>query len=214
MKDIEATVIVDLLPTEEELLNLIEKSARNSINRSIREGLVVEKIDLSMEENWKEVYKMYVESRKEMGLNIEILDFLKKNVKELFICKLNNKIIAILGIWFPENYYKPNLPRLFLNCSLHEYRKTQPNNFLYWNAILEYKKKGYKEFDCGGWQINAKGRSNLEGVNRFKEKFGEVRIYKKQFPFFIAIGKKLIRNSKFFWELNEKIKKLKYKNWK
>ena len=85
MKDIEATVIVDLLPTEEELLNLIEKSARNSINRSIREGLVVEKIDLSMEENWKEVYKMYVESRKEMGLNIEILDFLKKNVKELFI---------------------------------------------------------------------------------------------------------------------------------
>jgi hypothetical protein len=56
----------------------------------------------------------------------------------------------------------------------------------------------------GGWQINAKG--HLKGINKFKEKFGNIVYYYKDYPLHMAIGRKLIRNIGFFWWLNNKLK--------
>ena len=59
------------------------------------------------------------------------------------------------------------IPTLCFGCSVPEFRKSQPNNLLYWTCIKWCKQRNYKIFDLGGWQINA--QEHLQGVNRFKE---------------------------------------------
>jgi len=128
------------------------------------------------------------------------LEFLKKTSDKLFLCFKDSRVIggAVIKTSGIEN------PRLRFNASLKEYQSLQPNNLLYWNCILWCKNKGYKKFDLGGWQINARG--HLEGVNKFKEKWGNVVYYEENTGFFKGIGKKLVKNSRFFWWLNQKLK--------
>ena len=56
----------------------------------------------------------------------------------------------------------------------------------------------------GGWQINAHG--HLEGINKFKEKWGEIVYFEKEYSFVKAIGRKIVRNSAFFRFIADKIK--------
>ena len=198
MKDINATVIVDLTPSEQEILDNLHKDARWGINRAKRDGLSVEESD-----DWSEFYHIYEQTMKEGEAKASSLENLRNNTKKLFICKKDGKIIAGAGIWFVDIYNK-DIPRLYFNASLKEYQSSQPNNLLYWSCILWAKKEGYKEFDLGGWQINARG--NLEGINKFKEKWGKVVHFKKNYATHKAIGRKLVRNSGFFWWLNKKLK--------
>lgn len=195
MKDINATILIDLRPSEEEIIKNLQKDARWGIKKAEREGLIVEQSD--KKRDWEEFYEIYSKTLKNQNLNPESLNYLQKNTKVFFVCKKNKKIIAGAGIGFFDEFSK-KIPRLFFNASLSEFRKYQPNNLLYWNCILWAKKQGYKKFDLGGWQINAKG--NLQGINKFKEKWGKIVYYQKNYPFHKAIGRKLIKNSDFFLE--------------
>ncbi len=198
MKDISATVIVDLLPSEEEIFKKLHKDARWGVRKAKKEKLIVEESD-----NWKEFYKIYKKTQIEGGNVPKSLNFLRKTSDKLFICKKEGKIIG--GAAIKVNGLQ--IPRLRFNASLKEYQKFQPNNLLYWHCILWAKQKGYSQFDLGGWQINARG--HLIGINKFKEKWGKVVFYKKEYPFFKAIGRKLIRKFKFFWWINNKIREIK-----
>ncbi len=202
MKDINATVIVNLRPSEEEILAHLHKDARWGINRAKKEGLVVQ--ETTKEEDWKEFYLIYSDYMKKNGLNYFSLEELKQKAKISFVCKKEDKVVAGAGIWFVDKY-DLEIPRLFFNSSLEEFLNLQPNNLLYWECIKWAKKQGYGEFDLGGWQINA--NKQIGGVNKFKEKWGQVVYFKKNYPFFTAIGRKLVRNFKFFKWLNEKLKK-------
>ncbi len=199
MKDINATVIVSLGLTEEEILNNLHKDARWGINKAKREGLIVKESS-----DWQSFYPIYKHTMTEAGVLATPLETLRNNTKKLFICEKDGKIIAGAGIWFIDIYNK-SIPRLYFNASLKEYQTLQPNNILYWQCILWAKKQGYKEFDLGGYQIKAKG--HLEGVNKFKEKWGKITYFKKDYPLFKAMGRKLVRNVGFFWWLNKKFKK-------
>src|SRR3989344_4630163 len=101
MKDINATVLVDLSLQEEELLKNLHKDARWGINRAIKEGLVVEK---GKENDWKEFYLIYKKTVIEGGTNPETLEQLKKNTRAFFVCRYKTKIIAGSGIWFVDEY--------------------------------------------------------------------------------------------------------------
>lgn len=201
MKDINATIIVDLKQNKEEIKKNLHKDARWGIGKAEKEGLVCEE---SKEiEDWIEFYKIYAQTMENQGLKKEKMDDLKKKITIFFICKKKDKIIAGAGIGFFDLYDK-TIPQLYFNVSLTEYQKFQPNNLLYWNCILWAKEKNYNKFDFGGWQINARG--HLQGINKFKEKWGKIVYYHKDYSFFKAMGRKLIRNSNFFWRLNKKIK--------
>ncbi|MDD5133562.1 MAG: peptidoglycan bridge formation glycyltransferase FemA/FemB family protein [Candidatus Nanoarchaeia archaeon] len=191
MKDINATVIVNIEPSEEDILKNLQKDARWGLNKAKNEGLTVREI--SSDEEWNNFYEVYKKTVIEGGINPDSLEELKKNTAVLFICEKEGKIIAGAGIFFTDMYDK-EIPRLYINASLREYLNSQPNNLLYWNCLTWAKNKGYKKFDLGGWQINAQG--HLVGVNKFKERWGEVVYYKKDYPFPLAIGRKLIRNVK------------------
>ena len=200
MKDINATVIVDLNKNEEQLLKDLHKDARWGINKAIKEGLTVKEGE---DEDWKKFYEIYKETIIEGGTNAESLEELKKNTTAFLICKKDEKIIAGAGMNFID-MYNDRMPRLYFNASLKEYQSFQPNNLLYWKCMLWCKKNGYKEFDLGGYQIKAKG--HLEGINKFKEKWGKVVYYHKDYPIIRAIGRKLIRNSGVLWWLNKKLR--------
>jgi lipid II:glycine glycyltransferase (peptidoglycan interpeptide bridge formation enzyme) len=194
MLDKSATVIVDLNPSEEEILQNLQKDARWGIGRAKRDNLIIEKSD-----EWNKIYPMYEDTIALGGSNPESIEDLKEKAVVMFVCKKDEKIIAAAGIEI-----KGEIPTLYFNCSNPEFRQSQPNNLLYWECIMWCKKRDYKFFDLGGWQINARG--HLHGVNKFKEKWGEIKYIEKDYGFREAIGRKLIRNSGFFWWLNKKLK--------
>jgi len=198
MKIQKATVVVDLTPSEDEIMHSIHKDARWGVRKAQKEGLEVR--ESADESDWSIFYEMYKNTLIEGGNDPKSLEFLKKTSDKLFLCFKDNRVIggAVIKTSGIEN------PRLRFNASLKEYQSLQPNNLLYWNCILWCKNKGYKKFDLGGWQINARG--HLEGVNKFKEKWGNVVYYEENTGFFKGIGKKLVKNSRFFWWLNQKLK--------
>jgi lipid II:glycine glycyltransferase (peptidoglycan interpeptide bridge formation enzyme) len=194
MKDINATVMVDISPPEEEILKNLQKDARWGIKKAQKDGLIVEKST-----DWESFYPIYLETLKEAGVKPETLEHLKEHAKALFLCKKDKNVIAGSSLDIVEG-----IPYLTRNASLKEYRSFQPNNLLYWQCILWSKQNGYKKLNLGGWQINPRG--NAAGVNKFKERWGKVEFYQKNYPFHVAIGRKLVRNFGFFRWLNDKLK--------
>lgn len=201
LKDINATIITDLKLPEKEIFNKLHKDARWGIKKAIKSGLKVEELN-----EWDLFYEIYKKNMQEKGLIVRSLDFVKKDSYILFMCKYKNKPIAGCTLTFNDKYL-PNIPRLSKSASLKDYRHLQPNNLLYWNCILWAKKKDMKKIDWGGYQLGRIGRKKAHGVNKFKEKWGNLTYYYKKYPFHIAIGRKLIRNFRFFWWLNNKLKR-------
>ncbi len=199
MKDINATVLVDLEPTEEEIFKSLQKDARWGVKKAIREGLIVEESD-----KWEEFYEIYKQTQRGGKATIHPLKIVLETSNILFICNYKEKMIAGLAIGFRGDKYDKNLPSLSKLASVSQYHSLQPNNLLVWKAILWSKKKGYKLFDMGGWQINAKG--HVVGINKFKERWGEIVYYYTDYPFHIAIRRKLIRNFTFIWWLRWRFK--------
>lgn len=199
MKDINATVIVDLTPDEETIFNTLQKDARWGIKKAIKEGLRTE--ISTTEEDWQEFYNIYVKEITERGVKIETLEHIKKHGDVFFVCKKDERIIAGATIELIEGK-----PRLSRNASIKEFLKMQPNNLLYWESILWCKRNGYDEFDLGGWQINAD--EQLARVNKFKERWGKIVYYEKDYPLTIAFGRKILRKFKFLTWINRMRKKL------
>ena len=84
MRDINATVIVDLHGSEEEIMRNLHKDARWGINKARKEGLVVEEV---REEEWKDFYEIYKKTMREGGSVPGNIDEIKNNSRVLFVCK-------------------------------------------------------------------------------------------------------------------------------
>ncbi len=198
MKDVNATVVVDISKSEDDIFNGLKKQTKTGIRKAMKEGLVVEE-----SQEWNEAYEVYKDTRKRNNTIIRPLDKLKEWADKLFVCKKDGKIIAINITWFIDLYDK-NVPRTMTNSFLRDYAHLRPNELLYWEIFKHYKSKGYKQFDLGGYAV--KPRENLEHVNTFKENFGEVVYFQRDYPFYKAIGRKLVRNFDILWKLNRALK--------
>lgn len=201
MKDINATVVVNLKPAKEEIFQNLQKDARWGIKKAIKEGLAVE--EAKDEKSWNDFYEVYKKELAGKRVKIETFEHIKEHGSVFFICKKQGKIIA--GATIALNEGLDGIPKLSRNASLPEYLNLQPNNLLYWKCIEWCKSNGYEKFDLGGWQINAK--EQIVGVNKFKERWGEIVYYHKDYPFFHAISRKLIRNFSFVRWLRNRIKR-------
>lgn len=201
MKDTHATVIVNLTENEDNIFKGIGKDARWGINKAKKEGLIVKETD--EDKDWEEFYDIYRDEMQEKDLGYFSIDDLMDMTRKLFIVIYNDKIIGGAGIGF-KGLYDIDIPRLLFNSSLKDYLNKEPNNLLYWNIILWCKRNSYRRLDLGGWQINA--REDLIGVNKFKERFGKVVYFKKDYPFWKAIGRKLTRRFDLFYRINKFMK--------
>lgn len=170
MKDIGATVIVDLKPSQEDIFNGLQKDARWGVKKAEREGLVIEE-----SEDWESFYQIYLETMDNVGVKAETLDHLKEHADVLFLCKKDEKVIGGASL-----HVINNTPKLTRNASLKKYQTYQSNNLLYWYCILWSKERGYNKLDLGGWQVNPRGHA--QGVNKFKERWGEVVYSEQDYP--------------------------------
>lgn len=189
-KDIQATIHIDLTKSIEELSKNLDKDARWGINRAKKQGLKVGKTD--KEEAWNRFYEIYSNTCIMGGIKPFSLNEIKKENATLLLCLKEKEIVA--GAVVIENKEEEKIS-LFLNASMLEFQNLQPNNLLYWAIIIYGKNKGYKIFDLGGYQLNAKKGTKLYEINRFKKRWGgeifKYYIYSKN-PFYI-LGRKMIR---------------------
>jgi len=217
MKDIKATIIIDLTnKTEEKLWKNIERSRRKNINKAKKSGLIFERFFSS--QDIYESYQIYSKVWEDGGTNPKTYEFWKNLIDskdyKLFIVKYKKEIIAcaVIKEVSKKMYNKSNSNkkgiRFYAFASKKEFNNFRPNDFLYWNSILYSLKAGFNFIDLGGYQINARG--HLKGINRFKSQWGgKIVYYYVDFPFYKVIGRKLIRKFRFFWWLNKKIKRRK-----
>jgi len=199
--DVQATILIDVTKPREKLLENLHKDARWGVKKSQKENLVVEQT-----ENKKDIekfYEIYKDTCKHGGILPKPLEEIKNKNPVFFVCKKSNKIIAGAVALIHKNKTE-----LFLNASLHEFQKYQPNNALYWHLIVWTKQKKFKFFDLGGFQLNAKQGDKLYNINKFKQRWGgELKIYKiySYNPLYI-FGRKIIRNSRFAKRVWDKLK--------
>jgi lipid II:glycine glycyltransferase (peptidoglycan interpeptide bridge formation enzyme) len=218
MKDINATVIIDLKgKNEEDLFGNVEYSRRKNIKKAKRSGLIVEKVD--SEEDYKNCYNMYSQVIIDGGTTPFLYEVWKKWADDekwdmFAVIKENEKIGYFSVIEIDKSYYGLNSkergvrPRVF--ASDKKYSDYRVNDLIYWGTILYGLDKKASFVDLGGYQINPRG--HLKGVNSFKEKWGgEVFEYYLDYPFHVALARKLIRNVGLFWHLNEFVKKFRQK---
>lgn len=198
MKDVNATVIVDLGPNEKDLFNGFKKEVRKGIRKAIKSGLTVEE-----SEDWEGAYKVYKKACEENKIRKFSFENFKNKADRLFVCKKDGKIIGVNAIWF-VNLYKQDIPRVMYSAIDRENSVFRPNDLLYWEIFKHYKGRGFDKLDLGGWQINS--WENLKNVNKFKENYGEVVFFHKDYPLHIAIARKIVRNVGIFWKLNKKLK--------
>ncbi len=192
-RDVQATILIDLAKSEEELWLNLKKTARKNIKRANSYNLAFRECD-----DWETFYKMYEETWRKGGDKPNSIERIKRY--RLFGAYYGNEMVGGGVVDIDEERLK------FFAISVKESAlDMQAYAFLYWNLILWAKKNGLKKADLGGYQLNAKAGSKLYYVNVFKEKWGgeitKYYVYSKN-PFYI-LGRKLIRNSsvaKWIWD--------------
>ena len=136
-------------------------------------------------QNFKEYYKLYVESSKSWGykkpsLPFKFFESLHKfcydNIQLRLAVKDGEAIAARLNYCYGSNVFCGG------NVSLRDYRKYYPNNLLHKIAIEDACEAGFKHYNFGA-------SGNLEGVRKFKESFGAERVELKKYKVLSQLGK-------------------------
>lgn len=168
----EHTVIIDLSPSEEELLANMRRQTRYEVRRAAKLGIKVEKSN--SEEMFKEFHKVQVKTAKRQGFippDYKTLlaerEAFSKNA-QIYVAKTpEGEPIAYGLILVDEDegeYYEA--------ASTDLNRKLPGAYALLWKATRDLKKKGVKRFNL--WGIAPPGQPNhkFAGVTTFKKGFG------------------------------------------
>ena len=209
MKDINATILIDLEgKSEEEVWRAAKYTRRKYVGQAKRAGITYEKA--FSEKDLKKMYDLHMKILVEGGAvkwtYEKWRDFVKTAGDRSFFVKRRGRIVGcfILGEitekLFGVNSEKRGIrPLVFANDK--KYNKYRPNDYMYWEAIKYAQNHNYSFVDLGGWQINARG--HLKNVNKFKEDWGgKIIYYELDYPVLTALRRKLIRNFGLAWQLN------------
>ncbi len=165
----ERTWILDISQSEENLLKNMKKSTRYEVRRIKKMG-----IDVKMG-NKKEDLDIFWELHTETVKRQKFIPFPKKNTEieldvykencQIFSAKLNNKFMSSSVILFDNNsaYYHQG-------ASL--YSKAPVSYATIWEAILEAKNRGCKNFNFWGVVGDNEKSHPWYGLSRFKKGFG------------------------------------------
>lgn len=163
----ERTLVVSLVPPEEEITAGFEARARASIRNALR---TVKVTWASRREEREEFYRGYSAFAADRGLLIPDPDE-EEDLDILFARDVEGRLIqaaAFLGAPGPGIY------RYRYGFSV---RKTQANAGILFEAMRRAKSLGFSRFDLGGITPDARPGSAAAGINFFKSQFGgsEVR---------------------------------------
>lgn len=161
--------ILDLKLSVEELWKNVHSKHRNSIRRG-------EKNNLELKIGGLELIDEYILISNETYKRSGILDGDNNYYKNLINGLENNSNVFLVykngelqagGLF----YYNSSIAYY-----LHGASKSHPEpgsaNYLLWKSILYFKEKRVSKFSFVGYRYNPEPNSKLEGIQRFKERFG------------------------------------------
>lgn len=172
----EATMMLNLEKTEEEIFNNFESRGKEAVRQSIRRGITAKQVDINSE-NIKVFYNLYFNTCKRTEMIPESFETIS-NILNKF--KNQNKVFLFMS------FFEKKAVSAFIayNCgdclSLiyqgsdydDEIQRKRPANGLYWETIKWAKLNSYKWFDLAGVNANPAPGSKSEGIRLYKRQFG------------------------------------------
>lgn len=162
--------IIDLEKSEDELFSSVHSKHRNVIRKAQKDGILIK----HGKDYQKQVIELMNDTFSRQGLSatmdenyLKCLDELSEQV-EYWISEDSNGNIqgSAIFLWNKGNscYY--------LHGGSAPRTATGAMNLLIWEAMLYMKEKGVRFFDFVGARVSPEPGSKLEGIQRFKERFG------------------------------------------
>lgn len=168
---------LDILKSEEEILNAIHKDHRYSIRRAQKEGVETEIVGINLHEKFQDFWSLMEETSNRDGFKL----YERKYYEEIFRDENKHlkKFLVFTKIGGEEKYLsvaliviKDHIANLVFAGSVGEKRELGFNHLMQWTAILEAKKYNSEIYNFGGINENGFGKKTLAGVTSFKKKFG------------------------------------------
>jgi peptidoglycan pentaglycine glycine transferase (the first glycine) len=166
------TVMIDLSPSEDELLAKMKQKTRYNLRLAERKGVVVR---IGSIEDLPLLYQMYAETSVRDGFVIRDAayyqslweKFIRAGMAEALIAEVDGQAVAalILFTFASKAWYLYGM-----SCQLH--REKMPNYLLQWKAIQRAKSKGCLSYDMWGAPDRFDESDPMWGVYRFKEGLG------------------------------------------
>jgi lipid II:glycine glycyltransferase (peptidoglycan interpeptide bridge formation enzyme) len=166
------SVMIDLTPTEDELLAKMKQKTRYNVRLAVRKGVTVR---AGTDMDFGLLYQMYAETANRDGFVIRDEGyyrnawhiFLNEGMAEPLIADVEGEPVAgLINVYFAKKAW------YLYGMSSPIQRKKMPNYLLQWEAMLRAKAAGCTEYDLWGAPNEFEERDPMWGVYRFKEGFG------------------------------------------
>lgn len=166
------TIMLDLLPSEETLIERMKSKARYNIRLAERKGVTIRRGNTS---DFPLLYRMYAETairddfaiREEGYYQVVWKTFSEQGMAEPLIAEVDNQPVAALIL-----FYFAHKAWFLYGMSSAQHREKMPNYLLQWEAIRRAKAKGCLVYDLWGAPDVIDETDRLWGVYRFKTGLG------------------------------------------
>ncbi|MCQ2211398.1 MAG: peptidoglycan bridge formation glycyltransferase FemA/FemB family protein [Paludibacteraceae bacterium] len=161
--------IVNLLRSEEEIWANVHSKHRNSIRRGEKANLEIKIGGLNLLNAY---IPISIETYARSSQQSSGYEYYKG-----ILSKLDDNVLIFLA--FKEGkaqaggmFYYNNQVAYYLHGASINGSEPGSANYLLWTAMMYFKKMGVREFSFVGYHFNPEPGSKLEGIQRFKERFG------------------------------------------
>ena len=161
--------IVDLTLSKEELWAKVNSKHRNSIRRGEKVGIEIISGGIELVKDFAPLANMTYSRSGKSDAGESYYQSLMKNLENNAIIMLacKDKELHSAGMF----YYNNEMAYYLHGASI---ARPEPGatNFLLWKAMLHFKNLGVKSYSFVGYHYNPEPGSKLDGIQRFKERFG------------------------------------------
>lgn len=162
-----ASYIIDLTQTEDEIFNRFHTKHRNVVRKAIKDGLIVCHGDEYAEACYDIIKQTYERQGSKAGDNNEFVRLRDVKNVDYWVVKSGEDIQGCAVLLWSKG---------FASYYLHGGSISHPHggalNLLHWEAIKAMKQRGVLHYDFVGARIKPDEGSKLEGIQRFKSRFG------------------------------------------
>jgi peptidoglycan pentaglycine glycine transferase (the first glycine) len=168
------TVLIDLAPSEHEMLARMKQKTRYNIRLAEKKGVTVR---IGIQADLPMLYEMYAETSVRDGFVIRdegyyqtvwqtFMQSIEPNAEPL-IAEVNGEMVAAIFVFYfaRRAYYVYGMSR-------EAHREKMPNYLLQWEAMKRAKLRGCLIYDLWGAPDKFKESDSMWGVFRFKEGLG------------------------------------------
>ncbi len=179
----EASILIDLEPSEEEIFKQFEQRGREAVRQSQRRGIIAGPVEIT-DESLDRFYKLYSDTCKRTSMIPETKEKIVSETKYL----TGHKTASLFFATYEDKpasgfiaYHCGNCLSLIYQGSDYseDIQRRRPANCLYWETIRWAKSHGYKWLDLAGVNANPKKGSKSEGIRLYKRQFGGLYV---EFP--------------------------------